>query len=101
MATITFSVRMDEGKKRELDALCENFGMTTSTAINLFANAVLRERKIPFEIKENTDDKEEIARKQALEAFWAIRDEVQRRGVPEMTMDEIDEEIRKTRYGED
>ncbi len=104
MATITFSVRMEESKKRELDALCQNFGMTTSAAINLFATAVLRERKIPFEIKESEENKEELARKQAAEfgkAFYALREEAQRNGLPEMTMEEIDEEIRKARYGED
>ena len=50
MAQATFSVRMDETLKKQFDALCTDFGMTASTAINVFARAVVRERKIPFEI---------------------------------------------------
>lgn len=50
MAQTTLRVRMDTNVKRQLDALCADVGMTTSTAINLFAKAFIRERKLPFEI---------------------------------------------------
>jgi len=50
MAQATLSVRMDENVKKQFDAFCSEVGMNTSVAINLFAKAVLRERKIPFEI---------------------------------------------------
>ena len=50
MAQATFSIRMDESLKKQFDSLCSDFGMTASTAINVFARAVVRERKIPFEI---------------------------------------------------
>ena len=50
MAQATFSVRMDDVLKKEFDALCSDFGMSMSTAITVFAKAVVRERKIPFEI---------------------------------------------------
>lgn len=50
MAQATFSVRMDDGLKKEFDSLCSDFGMSMSTAITVFAKAVVRERKIPFEI---------------------------------------------------
>lgn len=50
MAQTTLSVRMDADVKSQLDALCADVGMTTSTAINLFAKAFIRERKLPFEI---------------------------------------------------
>ena len=39
MAMSTFSVRMDEQLKSDLDKLCEQFGMNTSVAINIFARA--------------------------------------------------------------
>ena len=51
MAQATFSVRMDEQLKKQMDEICNEFGMTTSTAFNIFARAVVRERRIPFEIK--------------------------------------------------
>ena len=50
MAQATFSVRMDDGLKKEFDALCSDFGMSMSTAITVFAKAVVRERSIPFKI---------------------------------------------------
>ena len=55
MAQTTLSIRMDENVKKQFDAFCSEVGMNTSVAINLFAKAVLRERKIPFEIATNDD----------------------------------------------
>ena len=51
MAQATFSIRMDEELKRQFDVLCAEFGMNATTAFNIFARAVVKERKIPFEIK--------------------------------------------------
>lgn len=70
MAQETFSVCMDETLKRQFDALCSDFGMTTSTAINVFAKAVVRERKIPFEI---VSSEPEFTREKALQAFLSLR----------------------------
>ena len=55
MAQTTLSIRMDENVKEQFDAFCSDVGMNTSVAINLFVRAVLRERKIPFEISAITD----------------------------------------------
>ena len=70
MAQATFSIRMDEDLKKQFDNLCTDFGMTASTAFNIFARAVVRERKIPFEIVASEPD---ISREQALQAFLALR----------------------------
>lgn len=50
MAQSTFSIRMDENLKRQFDILCNDFGMNATTAFNIFARAVVRERRIPLEI---------------------------------------------------
>jgi len=50
MSQATFSIRMEDELKKEFDSLCSDFGMSMSTAITVFAKAVVRERKIPFEI---------------------------------------------------
>ena len=55
MAQATFSVRMDETLKRQFDALCTDFGMNATTAFNVFARAVVRERRIPFAIQASDD----------------------------------------------
>ncbi len=70
MAQATFSVRMEESLKRQFDALCADFGMTASTAINIFARAVVRERKIPFEI---ASPETELAKEKAIQAFMAFQ----------------------------
>ena len=44
MPQATFSVRMDDKLKREFDKLCADFGMNATTAFNVFAKAVVRER---------------------------------------------------------
>ena len=94
MAQATFSVRMDESLKRQFDSLCQDFGMTASTAINVFARAVVRERKIPFEIAAAP---QEITRDGALQAFNALRAQAKNNGVSGMSSDEIEEEIRLAR----
>jgi DNA-damage-inducible protein J len=98
MAQATFSVRMDENLKKQFDVLCSDFGMTASTAINVFARAVVRERKIPFEI---ASPESEITREKAMEAFISLRSQAKKNGVQGMTLDEINEEIRLSRYGEE
>ncbi len=90
MEQATFSVRMDESLKKQFDALCRDFGMTTSTAINIFARAVVRERKIPFEITASTP---EITRQGALQAFRALREEAVQNGVNDLPLEEINSEI--------
>ncbi len=45
------SVRMDSQLKNEFSLICQDFGLPVSTAITLFAKAVVREHRIPFEIK--------------------------------------------------
>ena len=96
MSQATFSVRMEEGLKRQFDGLCQEFGMTASTAINVFARAVVRERRIPFEI---AAPEPEVTRESALRAFQALRAEARANGVGDLSLDEINEEIRQVREG--
>ena len=83
------TVRVDNMIKSQFDALCEQFGMSTNTAINVFIHAVVRARAIPFPIKIEDED---ITRKRVLEALHTPHPET-----PELTLDEINEEIRKAR----
>lgn len=55
MAQTTLSVRMDEQVKKQFDDFCNEVGLNASVAVNIFAKAVLRERKIPFEISVEAD----------------------------------------------
>ncbi|MBQ3824859.1 MAG: type II toxin-antitoxin system RelB/DinJ family antitoxin [Spirochaetaceae bacterium] len=51
MNQVAVSVRMDSQLKNEFSLICQDFGLPVSTAITLFAKAVVREHRIPFEIK--------------------------------------------------
>lgn len=98
MAQSTFSVRMDEALKEEFDCLCRDFGMNASTAINIFARAVVRERRIPFEIAASDAS---VTRSSALEAFYALRKQAKANGAGDMPLDEINAEIALARKESD
>ncbi len=97
MAQATFSVRMDENLKRQFDILCNEFGMNASTAINVFARAVVREKRIPFEIT-SAEDK---TREKALQAFYLLREQAKANGLGDLTESDIEAEIRAARSGEE
>ena len=48
MATLT--INTDEKTAENFYTFCEEIGLNMSTAINLFMRAVLREKRIPFEL---------------------------------------------------
>ena len=56
MEQATLSIRVNSKDKKEFDAFCNSIGINVSTAINMFIKAVLREQKIPFEIKSDNFD---------------------------------------------
>lgn len=72
--------------------------MGASTAINVFARAVVRERKIPFEI---ISSESEITREKAMQAFMSLRTRSEKNFPQGLSLDEVNEEIRKSRYGEE
>ena len=71
--------------------------MNMSTAINVFAKAVIRERRIPFEISSPEAD---ITREKALAAFASIREQSAKNFPLGISLDEVNEEINKVRNGE-
>jgi DNA-damage-inducible protein J len=55
MGQTVLSVRMDDDIKRRFDYFCSDAGMNASVAVNMFVRAVIREKKIPFDIVGNDD----------------------------------------------
>ena len=55
MSQVTLNVRMDSQLKKQFEDLCVDFGMTPSTAVNVFVKTLVRERRIPFEIAAHRD----------------------------------------------
>ena len=63
-------------------------------AITVFMKTVVRERRIPFEIK--ASGREQI-NKEAWEAFLEMRTQAAAAGVQDLTLDEINAEIQNAR----
>ncbi len=53
MAQTNLNIRMDEDLKNQFNDLCENIGMSMTTAICIFAKKAIAEQKIPFEVTAN------------------------------------------------
>lgn len=53
MSQTSLSIRMDEDLKNEFGALCENIGMTMTTAFCIFARKAVSEQRIPFDVTAN------------------------------------------------
>ena len=79
MAQATFSIRMDEELKKKFDKLCTEFGMNATTAFNIFARAVVRERQ------------------EGRIVLNALREEAKKKGIQDMSLEEINEEINLAR----
>lgn len=50
MTQTNICIRVDENLKKQFDYLCNELGLTMSTAINMFLKTVVRENRIPFEL---------------------------------------------------
>ena len=95
MAQTAMTVRMDSQQKAEFDKLCEQFGMSANTAINIFVKAVIRSKSIPFSIQVKEEEDEVTAKAKA--TFKELRAKADRGETPELTLDEINEEIIEVR----
>ena len=51
MSQATLSVRVNSEDKKNFEDFCEQAGMNVSVAVNMFVKAVIREQKLPFEVK--------------------------------------------------
>lgn len=94
MSQATISIRVDQTLKKNFDLLCEVFGLSTTAAFNIFMKAVVRERRIPFEIRADNLDS---SRQKAMDAFDAMRQSIAESGVAEMSPEEINSEITAAR----
>ena len=91
------SFRVDEQLKKSFDQMCDQFGLSNSAAFNLFMKAVVRERKIPFEIKAESETE---IRHKGWEAFQRMREQAIANGAGDMSLDEINAIIKGSRRKE-
>ena len=56
MAQANLTIRIYNSDKQKFSEICKSMGLTVSAAYNVFTKAVIRNRKIPFEIEAQPDD---------------------------------------------
>lgn len=61
MSQTNITIRIDEELKRKFETFCSDIGMNMTTAFSIFAKTVVREQRIPFELKVNTPNPVTIA----------------------------------------
>ena len=86
MPQTTIHVRMDDEVKRGFEKFCSEVGLNVSVAVNMFAKAVIREQRLPFDVALNIPN-EETRR--------AIEDVTNRRdiGIPFYSVAELMEDL--------
>ena len=48
--TVNVNFRMDEDLKKNMEAVCDEIGLSMTTAFIIYAKKVTREKRIPFEL---------------------------------------------------
>lgn len=56
MGKVATNITIDEEVKRKSQVLLKEFGLDLSSAVNMFLRQMLREKAIPFEIKEKSSE---------------------------------------------
>lgn len=97
MGQSTISIRVDEKLKKSFDELCDSVGLSNTAAFTVFMKAAVRERRIPFELRAETEAE---IRAKSMEAFEEMRRIARQKGLSGMSLEEINEEIRLARRGE-
>jgi len=50
MSQTTISIRMDDTLKKDFDNICNELGMSMTTAIVMMAKKMTREKRLPFDV---------------------------------------------------
>ena len=82
------SVRVDKEDKKGFENFCNKTGMNVSTAINLFIKNVLKEQKLPFEIKAQSYED------YVYEKLKEVEDRMERGEEKFYTIEEVFEELK-------
>lgn len=89
---VLIQFRADKALRQEVAEIYEAMGMDLPTALRMFLTRSKLERGLPFEAKL---PKASVPRNEAWNAFEELRRQAS--NLPEMSLDEINEEIRATR----
>ena len=89
MASVNYTLRMEETDKKAAEQVFKDLGMSFATGMNIYVKKVGRERRIPFKM-----DLHEVVKPGTLrDAFSALQKESVNNGTSNMTLDEINTEV--------
>ena len=95
--TTNLSIRIDKGLKDEANQIFNEMGMNLTTAITIFVKQAVRQKRIPFEIALDTNYGKSVSLAEAKAAAERIWENAERNNTANMSMDEIDAEIKAAR----
>lgn len=85
MATATFSIRMDTNLRKNFKKTCEEFGLTITSAINVFASAVVNQGRIPFDIA----TKDALINDEGYRSFLDLKADFQKKNGKDLSLEQI------------
>lgn len=94
METTLIQARVDTNLKNNAARLFDNLGLDMTTAIKIFLKKCLQEGGIPFDVRQT---KAEAVTTDGMQAFLALRQQAEENGIADMSLDEINAEIRAAR----
>ncbi len=97
MASTLVQIRVDEDLKNEATSIFEQLGLDLPTAFRIFLKKSVEERGIPFSMRVNSEKK---SLKQANALLKQANKEAKRNKNQNLSLDEINDEIRAFRKGE-
>jgi len=90
MKTI-LQIRIDDNLKKQASAVYESLGMDLSTAVRIFLMKSVSQNGLPFDLRNEKKEKEVLAAVKEMHQISKQNDN------SEMTLDEINREINKSR----
>lgn len=93
MASTLVQIRVDEDLKNEATSIFEQLGLDLPTAFRIFLKKSVEERGIPFSMRVERN----VSLKEGKKVFMQLRNEAKKNGLQDMTLDEINAEIRAYR----
>ena len=93
MANGLLQIRIDENLKRDASELYSQLGIDLPTAVRMFLLRSVQVQGIPFSMQLPT----EVKATSAVEAMKRISEDARRRGIADMSLDEINNEIKAVR----
>ena len=91
----TLQIRIEDDMKIQATAICSELGIDLSTLVRMCLKKTIQEGGIPFEMKVSDTTRKGIS------AINSMRQKAEEAGLSDMTLDEINEEIRLARLAKE